>query len=264
MRHAPPLPAPDPQPSGRIPLQDPVEQPQVPLLHQNYRVPPAGAHHQPHGGHRARLRHAALDAAHRQPAPEIQSRTPHQRAGNPTDTTTGTAASTTTAASSTGTASQHRYTVHALDGSGNEFGEISTPNLTYGPQRAPDAPRNVRLTSDGQQLRILRWNDVNDAWLTGYVVQKAPLRFPSNHGPRPRDTRIPPPGQQLDHPAERHPRQHRRDPHGPGRRRQRPVRLPGTGLQSGWLQQHRRIQQLRLGLHGTVARETMNRMGHSK
>ena len=70
--------------------------------------------------------------------------------------------------------SQHRYTVHALDGSGNEFGEISTPNLTYGPQRAPDAPRNVRLTSDGQQLRILRWNDVNDAWLTGYVVQRRP------------------------------------------------------------------------------------------
>ena len=69
---------------------------------------------------------------------------------------------------------QHRYTVHALDGSGNEFGEISTPNLTYGPQRAPDAPRNVRLTSDGQQLRILRWNDVNDAWLTGYVVQRRP------------------------------------------------------------------------------------------
>ena len=70
--------------------------------------------------------------------------------------------------------SQHRYTVHALDGSGNEFGEISTPNLTHGPQRAPDAPRNVRLTSDGQQLRILRWNDVNDAWLTGYVVQRRP------------------------------------------------------------------------------------------
>ena len=69
---------------------------------------------------------------------------------------------------------QHRYTVHALDGSGNEFGEISTPNLTYGPQRAPDAPRNVRLTSDGQQLRILRWDDVNDAWLTGYVVQRRP------------------------------------------------------------------------------------------
>ena len=69
---------------------------------------------------------------------------------------------------------QHRYTVHALDGSGNEFGEISTPNLTYGPQRAPDAPRNVRLTGDGQQLRILRWNDVNDAWLTGYVVQRRP------------------------------------------------------------------------------------------
>ena len=70
--------------------------------------------------------------------------------------------------------SRHRYTVHALDGSGNEFGEISTPNLTYEPQRAPDAPRNVRLTSDGQQLRILRWDDVNDAWLTGYVVQRRP------------------------------------------------------------------------------------------
>ena len=69
---------------------------------------------------------------------------------------------------------QHRYTVHALDGSGNEFGEMSTPNLTYGPQGAPDAPRNVRLTSDGQQLRILRWDDVNDAWLTGYVVQRRP------------------------------------------------------------------------------------------
>ena len=66
---------------------------------------------------------------------------------------------------------EHVYVVTALDndpGRDEEgaYGSAYTSILVYGPGRAPEGPRNVRLTSDSRFIRELAWDAPWDPWLT--------------------------------------------------------------------------------------------------
>ena len=73
---------------------------------------------------------------------------------------------------------EHVYVVTALDsdpGPAEEgaYGSAHTSILVYGPSRAPEGPRNVRLTHDTRFIRQLEWDAPWDPWLSTVRTARA-------------------------------------------------------------------------------------------
>ena len=73
---------------------------------------------------------------------------------------------------------EHVYVVTALDsdpGPDDEgaYGSAYTSILVYGPSRAPEGPRNVRLTHDTRFIRRLAWEAPWDPWLSTVRTARA-------------------------------------------------------------------------------------------
>ena len=73
---------------------------------------------------------------------------------------------------------EHVYVVTALDSDPGpaeegEYGSAHTSILVYGPSRAPEGPRNVRLTHDTRFIRQLEWDAPWDPWLSTVRTARA-------------------------------------------------------------------------------------------
>ncbi len=73
---------------------------------------------------------------------------------------------------------EHVYIVTALDNNPQPdqqgaYGKAYTALLVYGPSRAPQGPRNVRLTHDSPTSRTLTWDPPLDPWLTTLKTARA-------------------------------------------------------------------------------------------
>ena len=58
------------------------------------------------------------------------------------------------------------YRVKALTADGEEYAEVISSMWNYGPFSVPNAPRNIRLTVDNQNMRSMAWDHATDVWVT--------------------------------------------------------------------------------------------------